>query len=74
MPELASSRIVILSIKNTYMNHQPLRKLSQEAVDDFKALYKEEFKEDLTDDEAYEIALRVIRFFHILVYGKSEIV
>lgn len=50
------------------MNH----KLSAKAFKEFKEIYREEFDEDLTDDEAEEIAVRVIRFFHILVYGKGN--
>ena len=49
------------------MNH----KLSAKALKEFREIYKEEFGEDLTDDEAEEIAMRVIKFFHILVYGKG---
>ena len=48
------------------------RRLSKEAIDEFKKLYLEEFKENLTDDEAQEIAQRVIRFFHILKYGSVD--
>ncbi|MDD5165608.1 MAG: hypothetical protein PHG25_03720 [Candidatus Pacebacteria bacterium] len=51
------------------MNHHPKRRLSAEALEKFKELYKEEFNEDLTDDEAEEVALRLLRFFKILVYG-----
>ena len=56
-------------IKN--MSHNLVHKLSAEAIKDFKDLYKNEFGEDLTDDEAEEIALRVIKFFYILEYGKN---
>jgi hypothetical protein len=53
------------------MDHNPPRSLSKEAVDDFKRIYKEEFGEDINDDEASEIALRLLRFVHILEYGKN---
>ena len=53
------------------MSHNLVHKLSAEALKDFKDIYKDEFGEDLTDDEAEEIALRVIKFFHILEYGKN---
>jgi hypothetical protein len=57
------------------MNQKPVHKLSTEAINDFKVVYKDEFGEDLTDDEAEEIAFRVIKFFHILEHekdGKSD--
>jgi hypothetical protein len=40
--------------------------LSREAIDEFKAIYQEEFGETLTDDEVREIALRLLRFFGVL--------
>ena len=44
--------------------------LSREAIDEFKAIYKDEFGEELTDGQVQEIGLRLLRFFGILV--KSE--
>jgi hypothetical protein len=42
------------------------QQLSHEAIEEFKAIYQEEFGKSLTDDEAQEIALRLLRFFGIL--------
>ena len=42
------------------------QQLSREAIEEFKAIYQEEFGKSLTDDEAQEIALRLLRFFGIL--------
>lgn len=42
------------------------QQLSREAIDEFKAIYKEEFGETLSDDEVQEIAMRLLRFFGIL--------
>ncbi len=47
------------------MNTKP-QQLSREAMDDFKAIYQEEFGEVLSDDEVQEIAMRLLRFFGIL--------
>ena len=47
------------------MKTQP-HQLSREAIDDFKAIYQEEFGEVLSDDEVQEIAMRLLRFFGIL--------
>ena len=44
--------------------------LSREAIDEFKAIYQEEFGETLSDDEVQEIAMRLLRFFGILNKGK----
>ena len=40
--------------------------LSREAIEEFKAIYQEEFGEELADDEVQEIAMRLLRFFGIL--------
>jgi len=41
--------------------------LSRQAIDEFKAIYEEEFGQRLSDDEVREIAIRLLRFFGILV-------
>jgi hypothetical protein len=50
------------------VQNQP-RKLSPDALREFKEIYLEEFGETLTDDEAEAIAVRVIKFFRILAQG-----
>ena len=40
--------------------------LSREAVEEFRAIYQEEFGEVLSDDEIQEIAMQLLRFFGIL--------
>jgi hypothetical protein len=42
------------------------QQLSREAIEEFKAAYKEEFGEVLSDEEVKEIAMRLLRFFGIL--------
>ena len=42
------------------------QQLSRAAIDEFKAIYQEEFGEVLSDDEVREIAMRLLRFFGIL--------
>ena len=42
------------------------QQLSRQAIEEFKAIYQEEFGQSLTDDEVQEIALRLLRFFGIL--------
>ena len=46
------------------------QQLSREAIEEFKAIYQEEFGEILSDDEVQEIAMRLLRFFGILSKGK----
>ena len=41
-------------------------RLSKEALEEFKQIYKEEFGEDLTDAEAEEMATRVMRLYELL--------
>jgi len=42
--------------------------LSRQAVDEFKAIFQEEFHKNLSDDEAQEIALRLLCVFNILLH------
>ena len=46
------------------------QQLSRQAIDEFKAIYQEEFGETLTDDEVQEIAVRLLRFLGLLNLGK----
>jgi hypothetical protein len=39
------------------------QQLSRQAVEEFKAIYREEFGETLSDNDVQEIALRLLRFF-----------
>lgn len=48
---------------------KPPQQLSREAIDEFKAIYKDEFGELLSDDQVQEIAIRLLRFFGILTKG-----
>jgi len=43
------------------------QQLSRQAIDDFKAIYLEEFGQTLSDDEVQEIAFGLLRFFGILL-------
>ncbi|MEI8288174.1 MAG: hypothetical protein WCH99_01775 [Verrucomicrobiota bacterium] len=47
-------------------NMKTPNQLSREAIEEFKAIYQEEFGEILSDDEVQEIAMRLLRFFGIL--------
>jgi hypothetical protein len=42
------------------------QQLSRKAIEEFRAIYQEEFGEILSDDEVQEIATRLLRFFGIL--------
>ena len=37
-----------------------------EALKEFKKIYKDKFKEDISDDDALEMAQRVLRFFSLI--------
>jgi hypothetical protein len=47
------------------------QQLSREAIDEFRAIYQEEFGKSLSDDEIQEIAMRLLRFFGILAKPSS---
>lgn len=40
--------------------------LSQKAIDEFKTIYKEEFGEDLSDQEALDLSTRTINLFKVI--------
>jgi hypothetical protein len=44
--------------------------LSKEAIEEFKELYKKRFKEELTDEEAYRKAIKLLDLFEV-VYGSK---
>lgn len=46
--------------------------LTQEAIDEFKAIYKTEFGEDISDAQAREMGTRLLRVFHILLEVSHE--
>ena len=46
---------------------EPPQQLSRKAIDEFKAIYEEEFGEMLTDDEAQEMGVRLLQFFALLL-------
>ena len=48
------------------------QQLSRQAIDEFKAIYQEEFGQSLSDDEVKEIAVRLLRFFGILIRPPTE--
>ena len=48
------------------------QQLSRQAIEEFKAIYQEEFGQSLSDDEVQEIALRLLRFFGILNQPPSD--
>jgi hypothetical protein len=50
---------------------KPPQQLSREAIEEFKAAYRDEFGQELSNDEVQEIAMRLLRFFGILVKPDS---
>lgn len=44
--------------------------LPKEAIEEFKKLFKKRFKEELTDEEAYRKATKLIDLFEV-VYGSK---
>ncbi|MBI5374199.1 MAG: hypothetical protein HZA77_02120 [Candidatus Schekmanbacteria bacterium] len=46
--------------------------ITQKAIDEFKAIYKEEFGEELSDEDALENATSIIILFEALCAPASE--
>ena len=47
-------------------------RISREAMEEFKEIYREELGDDLTDDQVQECALRVLRLFQLLLQRLPE--
>ncbi len=47
--------------------------LSRQAIEEFRAIYQEEFGEVLSDGEAQEAAMRLLRLFGVLVKPNPDI-
>ena len=45
---------------------EPPATLSRQALDEFKTIYREEFGEAISDGEAEEMAIRLLRLFDLL--------
>lgn len=45
-------------------------KIEDEDMKEFQRLYKEHFGEELTREEAYEKAIRLLNFIKVVVLGK----
>jgi len=56
------------SVPSRLENMEPPHQLTREALEEFKAIYAEEFAEDISNDEAQEMALRLLGFFDILLH------
>ena len=46
---------------------EPPQHLSPQAIDEFTDIFREEFRQDLSEDEAQEMAIRLLRLFDILL-------
>jgi len=42
-------------------------KLSQKAIDEFKAIYREEFSEEISDDMAEQMGLGLLKLLKLLL-------
>ncbi len=46
--------------------------VSKEAIKEFKAIYKKEFGDTLSDEDAHEMATRLLRLFQLLRYKPRQ--
>jgi hypothetical protein len=68
LPERASSPVYFNQDRprNVKVMKAP-QQLSRQAVEEFKAIYHKEFGQDISDDVAQEMALRLLHLFDILL-------
>ena len=71
MPNFAGNDKCAVLFHSRYackVNHMKTpQQLSRQVIDEFKAIYQEEFGQVLSDDQVQEIAIRLLRFLGILV-------
>ena len=53
-------------LPNTLGDMEPSQQLTSQAIEEFKEIYLEEFDRALSNAEAQEIALRLLRFLETL--------
>jgi hypothetical protein len=41
-------------------------RLNQNAIDEFRAIYKKQFGEEISEDDAQEMGLRLLKLFQII--------
>ena len=46
--------------------------LTQDHIDELKKIHKEDFGEELTDKEAWEMGTRLVNLFGLLLQAESE--
>ncbi|HEX3033940.1 MAG TPA: hypothetical protein VHT73_02260 [Thermodesulfobacteriota bacterium] len=46
-------------------------RLSKEAIEEFKEIYRKKFGEVISDEEAYEKGLRLLRLFKLIYQSNS---
>jgi hypothetical protein len=51
---------------------KPPQQISQQAIEEFKAIYQQEFGVALSDDDAQEMAVRLLQLFAILAQSPNE--
>ena len=51
---------------NTFLKYCGGMRLSQQAIEDFKKIFKKEYGEDISDAEAEEMAIRFLRLFSLI--------
>lgn len=51
---------------NEFVTRDPPTKLSREAIEEFKQIYKEECGKTISDAEALEMGLKLLRLFEIV--------
>jgi hypothetical protein len=60
--------VLFPSLTSQYIeNMEAPKNLSREAIEQFKDIYHQEFHQNISDDEAQDIALRLLRLFDILL-------
>jgi hypothetical protein len=67
LPDAASSPVFIRRCgASTLAAMNAPQQLSRQAIDEFRAIYQDEFGVSLSDEEVQEIAMRLLGFFGIL--------
>lgn len=56
----------LFSLAHSFILKAKNMEVTPQALEEFKKIYKEKFKEEISDDEALEMAQRVLTFFSLI--------
>ena len=64
---MGTNVLLTSKVKRNYTHGQKTMPLTQQDIEELKQIHKKEFKETLTDEDAWEMARRLLRFGELML-------